>query len=228
MISQHPTESEEFEAIVARSFEPTMELPVLPATSTWTDLTVVAQADHGPKPSLIHRPAAALEQARQRRQQSATAKGEARVAYQLGRLPQGWHVMHPVPVGQRADDRVHLVIGPGGVFTLDTKFHPSSKVWSNGEALWVNGRRTHELASSRYAATRASAVLGEAVGFAVPVESVVVMVGSGLTKAGEPDGVHLVYLELLVRWFKGRPAVLSDDTVALIVDQARRSTTWHA
>ena len=167
MISQHPTESEEFEAIVARSFEPTMELPVLPATSTWTDLTVVAQADHGPKPSLIHRPAAALEQARQRRQQSATAKGEARVAYQLGRLPQGWHVMHPVPVGQRADDRVHLVIGPGGVFTLDTKFHPSSKVWSNGEALWVNGRRTHELASSRYAATRASAVLGEAVGFAV-------------------------------------------------------------
>jgi hypothetical protein len=61
----------------------------------------------------------------------------------------------------------------------------------------------------------------------VHTESVVVMVGSGLTKAGEPDGVHLVYLELLVRWFKARPAVLSDETVALVVDQARRSTTWQ-
>lgn len=226
MLSQHPTDSEEFEAIVARSFAPTMELPVLPPAASWTDLTFVAPAD-APRPPLAQRPAAALERARQRRQQSATAKGEARVAYQLGRLPHGWHVLHPVPVGQRADDRVHLVVGPGGVFVLDTKFHPSSKIWSNGEALWVNGRRTHELASSRYAATRASAVLAETVGIPVAADSVVVMVGSGLTKAGEPDGVHLVYLELLVRWFKARPAVLSDDTVALIVDHARRSTTWH-
>lgn len=219
MRSQHPTDSEEFEAIVARSFAPAT------GVQDWTDLTFVARTTAPPAP-LPRRIVAAARSARTRRHESKLARGEARVAHQLGRLPDGWHVLHPVPVGQRADDRVHLVVGPGGVFTLDTQFHPSSKIWSNGEALWVNGRRTHELASSRFAADRAGEVLTRAVGVPVVAESVVVMVGSGLASAGEPDRVHLVYLELLVRWMKAREHVLAPDAVDAIVDRARRSTTW--
>lgn len=226
MLSQYPNDSDEFEAIVADGFAPTMEMPALSATASWTDLEFTARTAE-PSPALTRRPAAALREARARRNRSTVAIGEARTAYQLRRLPHGWHVMHPVHVGLRPDTRAHLVVGPGGVFAVDTEFHPSSKIWSNGEALWVNGRRTHELAHSRYGSTRASALLGQAVGMPVRAESVVVVAGSGFTTAGEPDGVHLVYLELLVRWLKSRPVVLSDGEVDAIVDQARRSTTWR-
>ena len=132
MRSQHPTDSEEFEAIVARSFAPAA------GVQDWTDLTFVARTTAPPAP-LSRRIAAAIRSARTRRHESKLARREARVAHQLGRLPDGWHVLHPVPVGQRADDRVHLVVLARGVRWLDTQFHPRSPV----------GRRCGSTAAAR-------------------------------------------------------------------------------
>ena len=39
----------------------------------------------------------------------------------LGRLPEGWFVFHDVPLGERGATVDHVVIGPGGVFTLNTE-----------------------------------------------------------------------------------------------------------
>ena len=47
--------------------------------------------------------------------------GEERMGNILGRLPQGWHVFHDLPIGARGANVDHLVIGPAGVFTINTK-----------------------------------------------------------------------------------------------------------
>jgi len=56
------------------------------------------------------------------------AKGEEKVGKELTKLPDGWHVLHAVQVSDAGTDIDHVVIGPAGVFTLNTKRHPDGKV----------------------------------------------------------------------------------------------------
>ena len=51
----------------------------------------------------------------------AAAKGEREVGRRLRKLEPGWLVVHSVPLGEDRSDIDHLVIGPAGVFTLNTK-----------------------------------------------------------------------------------------------------------
>src|ERR1700678_3421879 len=78
------------------------------------------------------------------------ADGEVEVARRLLKLSAGWHVIHAVPVGAH-----HVVIGPPGVFSLNTKNHYRSKVWVAEHAFLVDGQRTDYLRNSRFEAKRA-------------------------------------------------------------------------
>src|SRR3954464_10379487 len=50
------------------------------------------------------------------------AKGQEEVGLELLRLPAGeWLVLHDIPVGHHGANIDHLVVGPGGVFSLNTK-----------------------------------------------------------------------------------------------------------
>ncbi|MGC1512989.1 MAG: nuclease-related domain-containing protein [Acidimicrobiales bacterium] len=55
------------------------------------------------------------------------AKGEEKVAGELGKLGPGWRVLHAVEVGVNGSDIDHIVIGPPGVLTLNAKCHPRGK-----------------------------------------------------------------------------------------------------
>jgi hypothetical protein len=49
--------------------------------------------------------------------------GERRVGAELNRLGRhGWRVLHSIPLANKADID-HLLIGPGGVFSINTKHH---------------------------------------------------------------------------------------------------------
>jgi hypothetical protein len=57
------------------------------------------------------------------------ADGEERVGTELARLIKldpRWRVLHAVPAGDAGADIDHVVIGPGGIFTLNTKHHPGA------------------------------------------------------------------------------------------------------
>lgn len=61
------------------------------------------------------------------------AVGEGRVGAELERLVRrGFRVLHSVPVGQRDSDIDHVVVGPPGVFTVNTKWHPEGRIWVGG------------------------------------------------------------------------------------------------
>lgn len=53
------------------------------------------------------------------------AFGELEVARLLDQLGPGWFAIHAVPVGSAGSDVDHIVIGPGGVFTINSVVDPS-------------------------------------------------------------------------------------------------------
>jgi hypothetical protein len=70
------------------------------------------------------------------------AAGEEKVAAQLAKVAKKdprWRFLHAIPVGDRGSDIDHLVIGPGGVFTVNAKHHPRAKIWVGGDTFMVNG-----------------------------------------------------------------------------------------
>jgi len=159
------------------------------------------------------------------------ADGEEKVAAQLakaqGKDPR-WRLLHAVPVGARGSDIDHLVIGPGGVFTVNAKHHPHAAIWVGGNTFLVNGSKQPYIRNARHEALRASAVLSQACGFPVHVEGLVVTVNAkSVTVKAQPDGVTVVPRMQVARWLRRHGDIHSEEVVEAIHEVARRSTTWR-
>ena len=158
------------------------------------------------------------------------ADGEVATGKVLARLPGGWKVLHSVPVGSHGSDIDHVVIGPGGVFTINTKHHPNSSVWVAGETFLVNGVRRPYVRNSCFEAKRAVRLLTGLSGFSVPVTGVIAVVGAheGFKVKEQPQGglVHVVARRNLAHWLTERPSCLSGWEIDCLFAHARRSTTW--
>ena len=155
------------------------------------------------------------------------ADGEELVARRLGKLGRDWHVLHAVPIGSRGSDIDHVVVGPAGVFTLNTKHHPGKSVWVSERSFMVEGQRTTYLRNSRFEADRAARLLSSACGFGVAVEPVIVVIAAKLTLRSAPSDVHVVAGKEIARWLTRRPTVLTPEGVGEIFGHARRASTWQ-
>ncbi len=157
------------------------------------------------------------------------AAGEVRVGAQLDKLARHdprWRALHSVPVGSRGSDIDHVVIGPGGVFTINTKHHPDARIWVAGDTLKVNGLRHAYIRNSRHEAERAGRLLSDACGFDVPVTPLIVVVNAEQVTIKEPPhDVHILTRGRLRRWLQRRPELLATTDEA-IFEKARRSSTW--
>ena len=158
------------------------------------------------------------------------ADGEERVAANSTRWPRripGGGSVHAIPVGNRGSDIDHLVVGPGGVFTVNSKHHPRAKIWVGGNTFMVNGNRVPYVRNSRHEAARAGRLLTAACGFDVRVEGVIVTVNaSDITIKQMPKDVTVLPRMQLKRWLLRHGDLLSLDAVESIYAAARRSTTW--
>jgi hypothetical protein len=97
------------------------------------------------------------------------ALGEIAVGRILEQLGPEWLVLHGIPVGKGSSDIDHLLIGPAGVFTVNTKNHSGQAVWVAGRTFIVAGKKTRHLYNAAFEASRASKLLSAAVGAAVDV-----------------------------------------------------------
>jgi hypothetical protein len=86
-------------------------------------------------------------------------------------------VLHAVPVGHRGADIDHVVIGPFGLVTVNTKT-TSTSVWVGQFGMVVGRTKVDYLAKSRAEARRAAALVSAAAGWRVPVQPVIVFVGA--------------------------------------------------
>jgi len=160
------------------------------------------------------------------------ADGEEKVAAQLEKLLRKdprWRILHAVPVGERGSDIDHVVIGPGGVFTINAKHHPGAKIWVAGDTFILNGQRQPYIRNSRHEAKRAARLLSASCGFPVEVAGIVVPVrADDVTVKQAPDDVFVVPRVRVARWLRKRPEILRADAIEAIFASARHSTTWLA
>jgi hypothetical protein len=155
------------------------------------------------------------------------AEGEEAVGARLAKLDKhGWRVLHSVPVGTRDSDIDHVVIGPGGVFTLNTKNHLGKRVYVNANGIRVTGQRVPYVRNSRHEAERASRLLTLATGWPVVVTGVVVILADEVSHKGHPEPVKAVGRKDIAGWLRRQSPQLTPDQVDHIYEVARRSTTW--
>lgn len=159
------------------------------------------------------------------------AIGEQAVAAQLNKLGPAWRVLHSIEVGSRGSDIDHLLIGPGGVLTVNAKHHPNANVWVAGDTFMVNGWRVPYVRNSRHEAARAGRLLTEHAGFPVMVLGLIAVVGAHkgfkVKKQPEDGAVVIVRRRRLSRYVERLPRRLSEREIDAIYDVARRSTTWR-
>jgi hypothetical protein len=154
------------------------------------------------------------------------ADGEAEVGWQLRKLGDGWEVLHSVPVGKGDTDIDHVVIGPPGVFTLNTKNHLGGRVTVTSKAIYVNGTFQPYLAKSRAEGKRATKLLSISCGYEVIAQPLIVIMANELKIKGLTEGVHVVGRKRISRWLLNQPQSLRPDEVEAIYAVARRRMTW--
>ena len=154
------------------------------------------------------------------------AAGERRTARLLDPLERhGWAVLHDLAVpGSRANID-HLVIGPGGVFVIDSKQYRGRLQLDGAGRLW-HGRYplAPTLRTVDYEADRAAQVLVDPDVVVVPIVAVhgaQVPWGKVVT-----NGVPVVAARRLPSMLRELPAVLGPERVAALADQAR--VRFHA
>ena len=178
------------------------------------------------------------------------ADGEVRVAELLAELtvpsrwerlrrrPPGWRVLHSVPLldarGRGRGDIDHVLIGPPGVVTINTKHHRAGRLELDGDTLVVNGRPTEYVRKARLEAVRAAELLRAALVDAgdparagrLVVRPLLAIVGGRLLVTRWPPDVAVVMTRQLVPILRGMPAALDVGDVDAVFALARRSTTW--
>jgi hypothetical protein len=154
------------------------------------------------------------------------AAGERRTARLLGPLERhGWAILHDLAVPGSGANIDHLVIGPGGVFVIDSKQYrgrlqldPTGRLWHGRYPL------APTLRAVDFEADRAAQVLVDPGVVVVPI----VAVHGAQVPWGKVvvDGVPVVSARRLPGMLRQLPVVLGPERVAALAGQAR--VRFHA
>jgi hypothetical protein len=154
------------------------------------------------------------------------AAGERRTARLLGPLERhGWVALHDLAVPGSRANLDHLVIGPGGVFVIDSKQYrgrlqldPSGRLWHGRYPL------APTLRAVSFEADQAARVLPDPGVVVLPI----VAVHGAQVPWGKVvvQGVPVVSARRLPSMLRALPAVLGPERVAWLADQAR--VRFHA
>ena len=156
------------------------------------------------------------------------AEGEIEVARILAGLGPGYVVCHAVPVGSGDSDIDHVVIGPTGVFAINTKNHSGQKVWVGGGTFMVNGTRLPHIRNSVFEAKRSEKILTQAMGHPVAVTAMIAVVNpSKFTVRTRPNGVEVLTSHKLLDRISSGPRIYDAGQMMDIVDRAQDPRLWH-
>jgi hypothetical protein len=150
------------------------------------------------------------------------------VRVRLERLTQeGWHVVHAVPLGRQGTVVEHLLIGPGGIFSVTAHAHPGEHIHIHDRTIDVEGRAVPYLRDARLEATRVQGVLRSAVGSELSVRAVLVLQGIlDMVPGTQPEDALVVARHDVPRVFRRFPERLEAARVDAIAAIARQRTTW--
>ena len=155
-----------------------------------------------------------------------------------GRLARGsrWRILHGIEMAVGRDTVVldHLVIGPPGVFVIETRHEPAGKVHASTGGLEIDGKHI-DLARIRTLGEEVHDRLAEAIAAAAgfeevldppPVTPVIAVVGATIVSHSRPRGVIVARPGDLARAMRARGERLSAAAVEETFAVARRSDSW--
>jgi len=207
--------------------ETLLELQTRPAAASVISACLSAQSE-APRRTVLGKIFGASPLSEESRRWYVGALGELRMADELSKLGPGWRVLHGVPAGIRGRDIEHLVIGPGGVYTLNARHRTDATIWVERDQLRVNGVLQPHVFAARDEATDASIALTHAAGFNVPVRGMLVFVGAkSIDVKTSPDDVDVVGERGVARWLKTAPDVLTAEQVDAVARVALENATWR-
>lgn len=159
------------------------------------------------------------------------ASGEETIGAKLEKLSShGWYVLHSVPIGERGSDVDHIVIGPGGVWTINAKNHPGKKIWVAPRQIRVGGQPVPYIRNSEFEANRVRKILNVELGWEPFVRAALVFMTGTLvpdvTIKGKPEHVEILDRMDVNRRLKREPMRMTAEQADAVFAVARRSTTW--
>lgn len=158
----------------------------------------------------------------------AGALGERQVAGRLAGLPAGWTVFHSLPVGRDGADIDHLVVGPGGVFTVDVKHHDGAPVQVGGGTVLVAGTRRPYVQRAEGQARRVDRIVAGVLSEAPAVRPLVAVVGAKrLVVRAQPRTAQVLRAEHLHRFLRAQPDRLMHDEIAALVERFDDVRSWQ-
>ncbi len=157
------------------------------------------------------------------------ALGELLVGQELSFLPPEWHVLHAVPAGSAGADIDHLVIGPPGIFVLNTKRHPNAMVKVGTHVVWINGyQQNHYQSTIRSRCEHVHRQLFSATNELSPVHPVLVFAQAQRLQHQGPQVVMSAMSQDLTRFLVSLPAQLTTHQVRNLAEAAAKPRTWGA
>ncbi|WP_394770747.1 nuclease-related domain-containing protein [Lacisediminihabitans sp.] len=156
------------------------------------------------------------------------ARGEIAVARALGRLPAAWTVLHSLPVGKTESDIDHLLVGPAGVFTINTKHHSGKKIWVGGRGFLVSGRSMPYIDRAESEAASVGKLIARHLPSGTLVRAMIVLVDPGSIRIRErPELVTVIDARHLVRWILKQPEMLGASEVADLAHLLDNPAVWR-
>lgn len=155
------------------------------------------------------------------------ASGRQVAGVWLGRLPEGWFVFHDVPAGERGATIEHVVIGPGGVFTITTK-NLTGSIRVNPRSIVHDGHRTSFLPRASADARQAASLLSSAVDRDVQVRGLLAILADEWIVRQLPPDVYVGGPRSVKHWMLKQPPILRSSDVIVLAAAATRPETWSA
>lgn len=153
--------------------------------------------------------------------------GQLAVGDILDALDVGWVVLHAVPVDSRETAIDHVVIGPGGIFTVSTGYHVHQNVVVADREFRVGGTRENRIRETEFDVGRVERRLTAAAGVAIHVVGVIVVVEPrSLIVQDESRDVVVIDVARLSSWLTSRPHVLDASCVERVTEIAEKPSTW--
>ncbi len=216
----------------------TRYVPVSPAWSTLIGLAVMAITVF-----LLWRYVAGAEEQIDRYHKGS--QGEVAVAQALHALsPLGYQALHDLSFdpasggggggasggGGGGANIDHVLIGPGGVFVIETKYrskNPGEEITFDGQRLTIAGRGICEGAVGQTLgnARRIAEALSQVTGRRVETQPVLVFAGGWYIRdtrpSGQKDAIWVLNDDALIKWIRKEKARLSSEDIALYTTRLR-------
>ncbi|MBG6212104.1 hypothetical protein RCH23_000018 [Cryobacterium sp. CAN_C3] len=135
--------------------------------------------------------------------------------------------LHALPIGTKGADIDHLVVGPGGIVTINTKNHAGKPIWVAGQTLMVSGQKQPYIRNAVFEAIRVTKLLRERMPQLPEAHPAIALVNpKSLTFKKRPGCVKVLDATNLRRWLIKLPIILTPTDLLELVAIIDNPGTW--